>query len=137
PEADAATLRQQLAEMAYMMQDEARGTAIGRDQALAYLSEEQLYHALSANLLDGSDNLRFTHQLLQEYFAAQKLNQELLNGTPATRFWPVATWWQPQGWEETAVLLTGLYNDDTTPVVEWLREVQPELTARCILESGA
>ncbi|MBZ0295950.1 MAG: SUMF1/EgtB/PvdO family nonheme iron enzyme, partial [Anaerolineae bacterium] len=132
-----AELRQRLADMAYMMQDEARGTAIGRDLALMYLSEVQLYHAVSANLLDGSDNMRFTHQLLQEYFAAQKLNQEMLAGKPASRFWPPERWWEPQGWEETAVLLAGLYSDDTTPVIKWLQRANPELAARCVLESGA
>ena len=38
------------------------------------------------------------------------------------------------GWQ--LVLLAGLYNDDCTPVVDWLKDAQPEVAARCIAESG-
>ncbi|GIL14410.1 MAG: hypothetical protein BroJett038_31300 [Chloroflexota bacterium] len=122
-----------------------RETELPRPQAEAILREHLpevdagllLRLAAGASLLEVGENLRFTHQLLQEYFAARRLDRELRAGTPASRFWPPQAWWQPQGWEETAILLAGLYSDDTTPVIEWLRDAQPELTARCVLESGA
>jgi formylglycine-generating enzyme required for sulfatase activity len=73
---------------------------------------------------------------LQEYFAAHRL-QTLMTNTNAEVLFPKEKWWEPQGWEETLILLAGLYSDDCTPVVEWLKNAQPEVAARCIVESGA
>ncbi|MBK8028793.1 MAG: SUMF1/EgtB/PvdO family nonheme iron enzyme [Chloroflexi bacterium] len=131
-------LRARLADLAFAMQAQGEGTAFPLAAVMAHLGDEQaLYAARSANLLSGSDPIRFTHQLLQEYFAAQRLDREMNAERPARDFWKADSWWQPTGWEETAILLAGLYSDDTTPVIEWMRDAQPELTARCILESGA
>lgn len=114
----------------------ARAPARGASARLAPTGEQILYHARSANLLGGGDEARFTHQLLQEYFAAHHL-QTLMAHSSATALFPRKNWWEPQGWEETLILLAGLYNDDCTPVVEWLKDAQPEVAARCIVESGA
>jgi hypothetical protein len=57
-------------------------------------------------------------------------------GKPATSFWSSDSWWEPQGWQEPTILLTGLYKKDTTPVLSWLQNANPELTARCVAESG-
>ncbi len=138
PETEAEPLKDQLAELAYAMQKAGEGTSFDRDDGLQYLGDEQnLYRARSANLLGGGDIIRFTHQLLQEFFAARKMNTEMQKGVLATHFWPSEQWWEPQGWEETAILLAGLYSDDCTPVLKWLCEANPELTWRCINESGA
>jgi formylglycine-generating enzyme required for sulfatase activity/GTPase SAR1 family protein len=138
-EADANILTARLAELAYQMQAAGEaGTSVSRDDAAQVLGDEQrLYQAQSANILGGTDEIRFTHQLLQEFFAAHKLDREMQTGTPASDYWPPDAWWEPTGWEETAILLAGLYNDDCTPVIEWLRDANPELAARCVLESGA
>jgi formylglycine-generating enzyme required for sulfatase activity len=134
----AAILKERLADLAYAMQLNGEGTAFSQKDALAHLQDEAaLYRARSANLLTEGDSIRFSHQLLQEYFAAQRLDRELQAGTSAVHFWPGDRWWEPHGWEETAILLAGLYSDDCTPVLEWLQEAPPELTARCITESGA
>lgn len=126
-----------LANLAYAMQAEGEGTASSIEQVMTHLKEEQnLYHARSASLLAGGESVRFTHQLLQEYFAAHRL-QNLMAGTSAEKLFPKNTWWEPQGWEETTILLAGLYSDDCTPVIEWLKDAQPEVAARCIAESGA
>jgi formylglycine-generating enzyme required for sulfatase activity len=136
--ADAEELQTRLADLGYTMQAQGEGTSVKRDEALHYLGNEQnLYRAFSASLLTGNDEVRFAHQLLQEYFAAHKLDIEMKSGVPATTFWQGENWWQPNQWNETAVLLAGLYSDDTTLVVQWLKDANPELTARCILESGA
>jgi formylglycine-generating enzyme required for sulfatase activity len=138
-EADADNLKTRLTNLAYVMQAEGEaGTSVDRDDALGYLIDEgSLYQAQSANILSGTDEIRFTHQLLQEFFAAHKMDVEMLAGTPASDFWPPETWWEPTGWEETAILLAGLYSDDCTPVLDWLGDANPELAARCALESGA
>ena len=134
---DAGEIKTSLAELAYAMQAEGEGTAFSNEQAMAHLQNEKcLYHARSASLLSGGDTVRFTHQLLQEYFAAHRL-QSIMAHTLASELYPAATWWEPQGWEETLILLAGLYNDDCTPVIEWLQDAQPDIAARCISESGA
>ena len=132
-------LKARLAQLAYTMQAAGEGgTSVRRADVLEVLGDEQrLYQAQSANMLSGTDDIRFTHQLLQEFFAARKLDAEMRAGIPAERFWSPENWEKPTGWEETAILLAGLYNDDCTPVIEWLRTANPELAARCVLESGA
>lgn len=133
----AAALKTCLADLAYAMQAQGEGTAFNTEEVMAHLKDEQvLYHARSASLLAGGDQIRFTHQLLQEYFAAHRL-QALMIDTKADALFPKETWWEPQGWEETLVLLAGLYSDDCSPVIEWLKSAQPEVAARCIVESGA
>jgi len=137
-EAEANALQDRLADLAYAMQARGEGTTFSRNQVMERLLDEQsLYRALSASLLTGSDELRFTHQLLQEYFAAQRLDREMKNSVPAAQFWPADRWWWPNQWNETALLLAGLYSDNTTPVIIWLADANPELVVRCILESGA
>lgn len=133
----ATQLKSRLANLAYAMQAEGEGTAFTLEQVLAHLKDGQmLYHARSASLLAGGDQIRFTHQLLQEYFAAHHL-QGLMTNTKAEALFPMENWLEPQGWEETLILLAGLYSDDCTPVIEWLMDAQPEVAVRCIVESGA
>jgi len=126
-------------------------TVLSRADVLETLDERQLYLAGSANILSVGDQVRFTHQLLQEYFAAQYLNQLIFSPLPAqyvgegqgvralkaTDIWKPESWWERTNWEEAAILLAGLYSDDPTPVVEWLMDAQPELTAWCITRGGA
>lgn len=137
PEA-AEQLKERLADMAFALQARGGGTGLYRSEALEQMKDEHsLYLAQSANLLAGTDELRFTHQLLQEFFAAQKLDRMRKAGTAATHFWPADNWWKPRGWEETAVLLAGLYSNDLTPVLHWLRDANPRAAAGCVLRSGA
>ncbi len=137
-EAEAESLKGGLVRLAYRMQVLAEtGTSIGRAEVLAILGDERrLYQAQSASLLIGQDEIRFTHQLLQEYFAAHSLDRERKAGRSASAYWYPDRWWKRNVWEETAVLLAGLYSEDCTPVVDWLAEASPEIAARCVLESG-
>ena len=101
---------------------------------------QQLYLAGSASLLSVGEQVRFTHQLLQEYFAARRLDEKI--HTPMEPFkaydiWLSERWWQRTNWEEAAILLAGLYSDDCTPVVDWVAQANPEVAAQCIVRSGA
>lgn len=121
---------------------DARGdtaTAVDRSEAAGWLGSDLLHRAAAASLLAvGERELRFTHQLLQEYFTARGMRARLASGTlHAGELWPAARWWERTGWEEAAVLLAGLHADDCTPVVEWLLQAQPEVAAQCIAGSGA
>ncbi len=134
-------------------------TALSRDKTSPFLDEGQQYQAVSANLVTVGADVRFTHQLLQEYFAARAM-RSYLQGQAATgetrlsvssiwqsvtgetrlsapAIWRPDRWWQPTNWEEATILLAGLYDNDCTPVIDWLAEANPELAARCMSESGA
>ena len=121
--------------------DDARGdaaTAVDRSEAAGWLDGGLLHRAAAASLLAvGEHEVRFSHQLLQEYFTARGMRTRLASGTwHAGELWPAARWWERSGWEEAAVLLAGLHGDDCTPVVEWLLQAQPEVAAQCIAGSG-
>jgi formylglycine-generating enzyme required for sulfatase activity len=135
---DEKTQLEALSKLAYVMQKGGQlGTSVDHDTALKYLGSEKMLHlAFSENLLEIGDRIRFTHQLLQEFFAAYALDRERLKGKPATDFWPASQWWNPVGWEETSVLMAGLYVDDPISVLNWLRDANPELAARCLVDGG-
>lgn len=146
PEAEQQPLTAGLAQVAYEMQmrrasnDQDGGalTVLPKAAVLPLLGERLLYLAGCASLLGIGDEVRFTHQLLQEYFAAKYMDLEIAAGRlRAADLWPAARWWERNNWEEAAILLAGLYSDDCTPVVDWLADAQPELAAQCINRSGA
>lgn len=114
-------------------------TAMQREEAAKLLAGRLLYDASAASLLGvGEREVWFTHQLLQEYFAARAMRTRLMrHELEARRFWPAERWWNRTGWEEATVLLTGLHDPDATPIIEWLADAQPEVAAQCVLQSGA
>lgn len=100
-------------------------------------SVEMLGLAIDEKLLQSEgEGFVFMHQLMQEYFAADALDDLRLSGTRADEFWPSAAWWEPSGWEETVILITGKHRDDPLPILSWIRDANPELAARCVTESG-
>jgi hypothetical protein len=131
-----------LSDLAFAIQREhGRGTSVPREWAgkyltggvrvngrdIAYNSADLLYLARSASLLDESTDgsLRFTHQLLQEYFAAVALLRFGVNDPQvreAARYC---------SWDEVLVLLAGLM-EDATPPVEVVMAVDPYSAARCV-----
>ena len=80
---------------------------------------------------------RFAHQLHQEYFASQALNAAITQGNKLSDFFDDKVWWKPSGWEEPAVILTGILQEtERNKFFELLAVVQPELLFRCIYNSG-
>ncbi len=137
-----------LEQVAYAMQvqraersgegDYSAATALPLTAVKPRLSDRMLYLAVSASLLTLGDEVRFTHQLLQEYFAARYMRGEIAAGRlKAADIWLPERWWERTNWEEAAVLLAGLYSDDCTPVLDWLADANPEVAGRCIARSGA
>ena len=135
-------LRTALSQLAYAMQQQGeRGTAVDQSWAASKLSvpglsaADALYWACSATLLESQgDSVRFVHQLVQEYFAAEGWRRRLDAGDDLASYWPNG-WIEPSGWEETAVLFAGML-PDMTPFIVKLTKVNPPLAARCIAESG-
>jgi hypothetical protein len=132
-----------LGALAWRLQSQAGGAenvqlALPRREAEALLTPDQLRLAQGASLLEVRELVRFTHQLLQEYFAAIGLREGVPIGRPsAADLWPPVRWWQRSGWEEAAVLLAGLFGEDCTLVIRWLKDAQPEVAAQCLETSGA
>lgn len=145
PEDEQAALSEGLAKVAYEMQirraEDYAGdalTVLSKEAADAILGERLLYLAGSASILSIGEQARFTHQLLQEYFAARYMDIEIRAGRlKATGIWPPDNWWERTNWEEAAILLAGLYSDDCTPIVEWVAQANPEVAAMCATRGGA
>jgi hypothetical protein len=113
-------------------------TALPRAAVDELMNSRWLQRAASASLLEIDGDVRFSHQLLQEYFTALGMQDRLNKAKPeVARLWPKDRWWARSGWEEAAVLLTGLYPEDGTPVLEWLMDANPEVAAQCAERSGA
>ena len=101
-------------------------------------AKDILVKAASATLLEVGKEVRFSHQLLQEYFTAQGMRKRIderdLN---ASTLWPTASWWERTGWEESVILLAGLMEQDCSAVIEWLADANPEVAAQVINRCGA
>jgi formylglycine-generating enzyme required for sulfatase activity/nucleoside phosphorylase len=145
-----------LAALAYRMRAERTGTSVDANWARQVIEEHLvgsplplgegsgvranadhiLYLAASASIIERGKTVRFIHELLQEYFAARAMREEIGRGVPATKYFPSQRWWEPTGWEEGLLLLAGM-EGDATKIVEWLTPVQPTVAYRCATESGA
>jgi hypothetical protein len=148
--ADGDRLLKGLAELAWRMQREriARReaesaedfsvlTVVSLEATLDCLgSDFLLKKALDGTLLEGVEQFRFRHQLLQEYFTARALLAER-SSLSASELWPLQRWWERSGWEESVVLLAGFFEEDCGEVIRWVGEAQPEVAAQCIEQSGA
>jgi hypothetical protein len=153
PWIDATFQRGALAALAIWLQGERKQTFATVDEVLTVFQRfigrgteqaaDLLTFAISANILEKNrDTLRFSHQLLQEYFAAYGMETAMNHGDSAARYFPGEQWWQTSGWEESAVLLCGMYvsgghaTADAWRVVEWLSPVNPTVAWQCITENG-
>jgi formylglycine-generating enzyme required for sulfatase activity len=142
---DLPQLRTGIARVAFEMQTRRTGqkegdalTVLPRSEVVKMLDERLIGIATLASILSPGKEIRFTHQLLQEYFAARHIDIEIKAGRlKATKLWPAKKWWKRNNWEEATVLLTGLYNDDCTEIVNWIADANPEVAAACIQLSGA
>lgn len=161
----AEAVEQALAGLAESLQPLGQGTRLPRAEFEARIPAGALAPAtavrlgLAATLLDtelapeGGEQVRFYHHQLQEYFAAQALAGRFQSGEDVT-----ARWKQPRlarempdpgplgdneplppppttGWEEPTVLAAGLARDPAAFVAA-VREVNPVLAARCLVEGN-
>jgi formylglycine-generating enzyme required for sulfatase activity len=125
-----AVIRQGLAQLAYGLNQRtelpvaeaervlAQSLPSGTDTALL------LRLAMAANLLEVEGAVRFSHQLLQEYFASAVLGEVMDAKADPSTIWPPDRWWEPSGREETTILLAGV-RADPEQVARWLAPAQP------------
>ena len=158
-----------LSQLAFAMQAIGEGTQVSRDWALNALPDQvalrdgevvatpratvlRLAHAATLLGETTEENvrvLRFSHHLLQEYFAAGELLWRVHQGEDLVGLWRVASRanempvaerreWDPlpgpppSGWEQTTILAAGL----DPRLIAVVQAVNPALAARCLLESG-
>jgi formylglycine-generating enzyme required for sulfatase activity len=91
--------------------------------------------AVGASLIEAGQSVRFTHQLLQEYFASEVLGQIVDASEPASDYWPPESWWKATGREETLIILAGV-RGDPEKIARWVAPAQPELACQVLTESG-
>ncbi len=145
PKSDRGELLDGLAKVAFEMQvrrdtgDEGNAlTVLPLEDVKAILTDRLLYLAAGASILSSGDQVRFTHQLLQEYFTARYMDIEIkAERLKASDIWKPGRWWERTNWEEAAKLLAGLYSADCSSIVEWVAEANPEVAAQCAVQSGS
>lgn len=142
PWPDQARAERALQAVARAMQ-QAGGTVLPRTQAREAIdasdADALLDAALAANLLaEQGDALRFSHQLVQEYFAAHNLLAALAAGSdPAPLFGE--TWWEPGVWRETLTILGEVMDEravGANRAARWLAPATPELALDVMLRHG-
>lgn len=168
---DAALQIEALSTMAYEMQARSGfGTKVKTDQVKAVMPdqlqpdpnwpsqpvspEHVLRLAASAHIVEMPVDLltvRFYHQLLQEYFAAQQMLKQDSSGLRELWCAPwleieMPVWTRPEnnyeplppppptGWEETTILAAGSASANDTRLLEALLQVNPVLAGRCLLQ---
>ena len=110
--------------------------------------------AVNANIIEMPvDRLtvRFYHQLLQEYFAANQMLKQDPENLVNLWCWPwfeseMPLWIRPEnnyeplppppttGWEETTILASGLAPENDNQLVQTLLQVNPVLAGRCLFQ---
>ena len=107
-------------------------TALSQDDWPKSLSRAIIDFSVDASVLQLKGNdIRFTHQLLQEYLASRLLLAASRSAArPAADFWPTATWWERSGWEVVAEIAgesCGADLDAQARLIAWLAEANPEV----------
>lgn len=129
---DEEQLRAELKSLAWQLQSRAGSseevrTTLSRIEAEQAMPLLRLEFAAAASLLEITPNaVRFSHQLLQEFFTAQSFKERREAGLKASDIWQPDRWWETNGWEEAAKLAAE-YEADPKPFLRWLAEGNPKL----------
>ncbi len=132
---------------------EAEKILVAKRQPSPLSAEYLLNIACACSLLSMDEmNVRFHHQLIQEYFAARELARRFLVNknlgplwrVPWRRWEFVSSQWDPlpdpprTGWEEVTVLATGmLAGPERERLALAVLYRNPPLASRCVVDSGA
>lgn len=121
--------------------DDGARTALARADWPAALSEELLAFSIDASVLQRvGDELRFTHQLLQESLAADVLlDAARSHNRPARDFWPTQNGWARSGWEVVAEIAAEACAGDVQAqvgLIRWLAETAPKVAANVWNHAG-
>lgn len=137
---DRGRLQRKLGRLAYnMICTVGGGTSFELDVAQSYMETDgDLQLARAANILSRETfEVRFVHQLLQEYYAACHLAEDQERLTEFLR--SIATADKASGWEDTLVFLGSIYPENLggiNRITTLLIDAQPLLACRMISDSG-
>ena len=140
PKAHQDELQVELKRLAWQLQSRTKSaqevrTVLSRADAVTIMPLPRLEFAAAASLLELTrDSVRFSHQLLQEFFTAQSFEERRADGLQAKMLWP-EQWWAANGWEEAAKLAAE-YEVDPKPFLQWLAVGNPKLAAEIAREQG-
>ncbi len=117
------------------------GTSLPRAEWPGMIDQALVDFSRDASVLElrGSE-LRFTHQLLQEYLASRLLLDASQGRRPAADFWPAERWWERSGWEVVAEIAAESCAGDTTAqirLIAWIAEANPEVAEQIWRHAGA
>jgi formylglycine-generating enzyme required for sulfatase activity len=120
----------------------ATATSLAQSAWPASLTPELLNFSIDASVLQRVGNdVRFTHQLLQEALASRVLRETSESGArEAQHFWPAGRWWQRNGWEVVAeIAAEACVGDDAAlwRLIRWLAQAQPEVACDAWQRAGA
>ena len=101
------------------------GVTVVRRDAIADLPGDVQAALDAALLVQEGDDIRFSHQLLQEYFAARTLKEQMTRDDDPRPLLGAA-WWSLATWRETGQMLAE-YTHDAPAVARWLGRASPEL----------
>lgn len=119
--------------------EEAAHLSLPLTQCPADLNDEMRQQACRANLLvEEGGQISFSHQLWQEYFAADGLWHLIQRGDfKAVELWPADRWWKRNGWEVTVELLMEQLNEpEQVAVLQWLGEANGDLAGKHWVNAG-
>ncbi len=127
------TLAETLQQTAGSTEEDGAQTVLPRNQWPVSLDAELLDFSRDASVLEllGED-LRFTHQLLQEYLASQVLVAASRQGNGhASHYWPPNAWWERTGWEVVAEIAAESLGEQAALgiFIAWLARANPDLAA--------
>jgi formylglycine-generating enzyme required for sulfatase activity len=135
-----------LARLADAMQA-AKVTVLGGARGAAMTADARLLDAgIAASLLTGDRaEIRFAHQLFQEYFATRALlaameADEADNSSARAAAFFMPDWWEAGVWRETTVILgelAGAGAAGANRVARWLAPVTPDIALNVVLRNGA
>lgn len=116
-------------------------TALPRAEWPAVIDYNLIDFSRDANVLElWGDELRFTHQLLQEYLVSRLLVDASQGPRPAADFWPPERWWERNGWEVVAEIAAESCTADANAqvrLIAWLAEANPEVAEQICRQVGA
>lgn len=121
--------------------DDGARTALARADWPLALTDELLAFSIDASVLQRvGDELRFTHQLLQESLAADVLLGAACScQRPASDFWPTQNGWARTGWEVVAEIAAEACAGDTQAqigLIRWLALSAPKVATYIWIHAG-
>jgi formylglycine-generating enzyme required for sulfatase activity len=116
-------------------------TSLPRSRWPGTLTEEIVTFSRDASVLElAGDDLRFTHQLLQEALASRVLLQASRDTRPlASEFWARERWSHRNGWEVVAELAAEACATDPEALwalLSWLAKANPEVASEAWRHTG-